>query len=516
MVKLKDVFFGFEEGKDEANDALQWNKFEEIFYPGFGSYDEMLLPHKFLVIGRKGTGKTLLAEYFKNEQRKEDNKVIIIDESNFTVKKLEKMDYRGITEQEMIVFWEYFFCTEIAKNIKEEFSGWKWLTSSKYRKLSKVLKNKKFQVTKMKQTETDKLASSLKALVGEKSSAGIGINRNSEFTTSKELEESPYYDELKDYKEAIISCKKILEGKKIFIIFDDLDELEIFAETFESKKRFILTMVRTIRRMNSEFVDNDVPIKMFALMRQDMADDLNDSNNFNKILNSNSINLKWNYNHKIGVMNQPLTQMLVRKVKQSSEEFQQMNDMEVYNSLLPGKVKGQVLVKHLIDNSFGRPRDFVLFLNTIKENYPEKEKIRPAFFQNSYKDYSLKFYRELENEINRNANKIFLKEGIQLIRDNKLMTFTLEEIIETYEKNPIRYPAISNKSLIEDCLKELYTYNVVGTSVTVINENEKDSNIVEFFYRNNSIKNPDLSNMISVHFALRPALNVIAAKKKTD
>lgn len=516
MVKLKDVFFGFEEGKDEAQDALQWNKFEEIFYPGFGSYDEMLLPHKFLVIGRKGTGKTLLAEYFKNEQRKEDNKAIIIDESNFMIKKLEKMDYRGITEQEMIVFWEYFFCTEIAKNIKEEFSSWKWLTSSKYRKLDKVLKNKNFQVTKMQQIETDKLASSINALSGEKKSSGIGINTNREFTTSKEFEESPYYDELKDYKEAIISCKKILKEKKIFIIFDDLDELEIFAETFESKKRFILSMIRTIRRMNSEFTSKGVPIKMFALMRQDMADDLNESNNFNKILNSNSINLKWDYNSKLGVMNQPLTQMLVRKIKQSSEEYQKMDDKEVYNSLLPGKIKGQPLVKHLIDNSFGRPRDFVLFMNTIKENYPEKEKIKPAFLQNSYKDYSLKFYRELENEINRNPNKVLLKEGIQLIRDNKLLTFTLDEIKETYEKNPARYPAISNKALVEVCLKELYIYNVVGTSVSVINEKEKNSTIVEFYYRDNSIKNPDLSNMISVHYALRPAFNVRAAKKKTD
>ena len=63
-------------------------------------------------------------------------------------------------------------------------------------------------------------------------------------------------------------------------------------------------------------------------------------------------------------------------------------------------------------------------------------------------------------------------------------------------------------------MKELYRYNVVGTSSKIIDENGDEKSVVEFYYRDNVISNPDLSNYLSVHFALRSALNVIAQNKK--
>ena len=125
MVLLKDIFFGEAEGKDEAAEARERDNFESIFYSGFHWYEEMLEAKKFLIVGRKGTGKTLLAEYYKHEQSKEGNLVDIVDDSNFTLKKLERINYRDITEQEMIIFWEYFFLYELCERMLDNLSWFK-------------------------------------------------------------------------------------------------------------------------------------------------------------------------------------------------------------------------------------------------------------------------------------------------------------------------------------------------------------------------------------------------------
>lgn len=516
LVKIKDIYFGDVEGKDEAAEARERDNFESIFYSGFHWYEEMLEPKKFLVIGQKGTGKTLLAEYFKHEQNKSGNIVEIIDESNFTLKKLEKINYRDITEQEMIIFWEYFFLNELCDRLLKSIPWYKKNLFLKFRKLQKIHDEKHFEMKRFSTNKKENLESMISATMDAKNT-GIQSKLGGIYETAinKQYEESEYFNEVREYTDLLISCGKHLKNKRIALIFDDLDELEIFAGTTESKAIFINSMVKTVKRMNSLFREQKVNFKSFLLMRQDMADDLNKSNNFNKIKNSNSIQLSWIYNKKIGVEKQPLTKMIVQKIKQSNPSFEKIdNDQEIYNLVLPSKVSRRPLVKYIIDYSFGRPRDFVMLLNTIKRNFGQYEKITPSYVTNSIPEYSLSFYKELENEINRSPNKALLQDGLLLLKDNQLITFTMEELEKTYNKDPQRYIAISNSNMISHCMKELYRYNVIGTSSQITNESGEEANVVEFYYRNNAISNPDLSNLLSVHYALRSALNVIASKKK--
>lgn len=513
MVLLKDIFFGEAEGKDEAAEARERDNFESIFYSGFHWYEEMLEAKKFLIVGRKGTGKTLLAEYYKHEQSKEGNLVDIVDDSNFTLKKLERINYRDITEQEMIIFWEYFFLYELCERMLDNLSWFKKNFFPYYKKLVNIHNKTQFELKRFSRVQKDSLEAMIAqttALQGVETKLGTNV----EESVDEQFEQSEYYKEVREYKRLMMKCGKSLKGKKLHLIFDDLDELEIFAGTPESKIVFINSMVKTVKRLNQFFRDCKIDYKVFLLMRQDMADDLNKSNNFNKVLNSNSIRLNWAYNKKIPVMKQPLTQMIIKKIKYSNPVFYDMNDKEIYDSILPTYVSKRPLVKYIIDYSFGRPRDFVMLLNTIKSNFGKYSKIKTPYVTNSIPEYSNSFYKELENEINRSPNNAMLRDGLLLIKDNQLITFTLEDLTKTYEKDPERYIAINNSQMISHCMKELYRYNVVGTSSKIIDENGDEKSVVEFYYRDNVISNPDLSNYLSVHFALRSALNVIAQNKK--
>ena len=63
-IRLKDVLVGKANGLEEANDKA----FADLFYTGNKKYQELRdNPDKFIISGRKGTGKTILAKYFENE-----------------------------------------------------------------------------------------------------------------------------------------------------------------------------------------------------------------------------------------------------------------------------------------------------------------------------------------------------------------------------------------------------------------------------------------------------------------
>jgi len=59
---LKDVFLGYNDGKKEAKYR---SDYENFFYDYSNIYENIIRPDKYIMIGRKGSGKTILAEYYK-------------------------------------------------------------------------------------------------------------------------------------------------------------------------------------------------------------------------------------------------------------------------------------------------------------------------------------------------------------------------------------------------------------------------------------------------------------------
>ena len=521
MVFLKDIYFGDVEGKDEAKELK--DGFVSTFYSGNNYFDEMKERKKFIIVGRKGTGKSLLAQYYKTQIESEKHAVEILDESDFMLKKLENFNYQNIEEQEMIIFWEYFFLLKVSELLISKTTKMKKIFFRRFKKLNKIVSNSNYKMDSYSTTSKRGVNGKGSKNVGEITSLLSQLDASLEKSITQNYTPSEYYNHVKKLKEIILNCLKISKIN-LSIIFDDLDELEVFVESEESKKTFIHTMIKSVKKLNEYFSDNDFEVKLFLLLRKDMANDLNRSkNNINKILKTNTIDLKWNYNPKISVLKQPLAQMIIYKIRASSVEFDKMSDQEVYNSIMPYKVSGQDAIKFMIDNSFGRPRDFVMFLNAVKENFKEKSKINSNYMTNSMSDYSRDFFSELENEIVRNQNKDLLNNIILLIKDNQMMSFTLADLYKKYDNNKSRYEHIRDFNDIDSGIKELYIYSVVGTvtqhdnGITVLQNGEIKQNykkVFEFYYRDNPIDNPDLSNYICVHFALRSALNLIVNTNK--
>ena len=63
-MKVEDLFIGYNDGKKEAQNR---ENFEEYYFNHDGIYEKILRSDKYLLLGRKGTGKTLLGEVIKKE-----------------------------------------------------------------------------------------------------------------------------------------------------------------------------------------------------------------------------------------------------------------------------------------------------------------------------------------------------------------------------------------------------------------------------------------------------------------
>ena len=100
-IKLKNIYFGRADGSQEAEDE----NFENLFYKGNKKYD--LLNEnidKFIISGRKGTGKTILAKYFEKEKNKENILTKILNKRELILKiYLEKGKYE-LERQEAELF----------------------------------------------------------------------------------------------------------------------------------------------------------------------------------------------------------------------------------------------------------------------------------------------------------------------------------------------------------------------------------------------------------------------------
>lgn len=75
-IQLKNIFVGDPDGLAEAQKA----QFNDLFYKKNKKYEELEKnPNKFIVTGRKGTGKTLLAKYYELQMKAEHGVAKYID-----------------------------------------------------------------------------------------------------------------------------------------------------------------------------------------------------------------------------------------------------------------------------------------------------------------------------------------------------------------------------------------------------------------------------------------------------
>lgn len=490
ILKLGEV-----DGKKEARDP----DFENLFYLGDGYYDELDKQNKYIIIGRKGTGKSVLINYYKKQIDKKDNAFCkIITVPSFMKRKLKTFDYNKLNTEELEEFWKYVLLKELTGLILENkvpfLKGFKKTKMQKREKdFEELLRIKTMELENIGKINS-KLSSPFSAISSE-----IQAKETVTYETVK------YYDVLEELEEQVLNFLKNSESE-YYLIFDDLEELDTkFKDDKETFYGMVLGFLMALEYLNDQFYDCGTKSKIITTIRQDLLDIINhDSHNLNKIINSSSIKIEW-YSplSKNNPEETQIMKMLLHKIRKSTPVYEKLDNQELYEKVFPSSdfnkpTQKNNCLEYLMLRSFGRPRDLISFLKIYQQQYKDDLFFNFSNFEKCLRSYSSGFYTEITNEINLNPYKADILDTIEVIKKMQKRYFKIADLISFYESNKETY-AWNIPSINKSCI-DLYQLGVLGNSSR--KPGKKNKNIYWFSYREGSPKEPDFNKDFAVHFAL--------------
>ncbi len=487
-MRIRDMNFGKSDGYTESMEP----NFSELFYDKEGLYGSLVKGNKYLIMGRKGTGKTTLAAYYchNNNDKKQVSKQLF--SNDYIQKKLDNFAENEINSQENSLFWEYIYLLDIGEQISEFFDSLNWYNIKRFlykgdvSELKSLIKKEHYKIDGIVTEYNVQIDSNMDVRIGSKIGSGIAKRRSLIEKESISKKREKYYETLPQLKKVIFNLIKRMD-LKITIFYDDMDQLEESME-LTAFKRLIKNMVYTADKLNKEFCKFTTS-RVCLVIREDIIDMLHhEANNLNKQISDCGIKIDWFLSEYTS--SNPLVRMVLHKIKKSGNEFEYFTPDEIYSEVFDKGVP-----KYLIERSFGRPRDIIMFLNIYKDNFPNEVKITIDNLMRVEQDYSKWFYDELLNEIAISENKENIKLVLNYISNRGYSQFTyqkLSDYISREDNEPI--------DNLLDILTVMRDYGIIG----VVNKNKK----IDFTYRKGLSTNINKNTKFILHRGLYKYLNM--------
>ncbi|USI63884.1 hypothetical protein LO769_04525 [Lactococcus lactis subsp. lactis] len=423
-MKLRDVTFGKSDG---YNESLEPN-FSEMFYEDTGSYQKLLDTRNYIIIGRKGTGKTTLASYYKYKSNLNKNEICDQRFANdFIQKKLLNFAQEDINKDETSLFWEYVFLLDLGAELVKFYRKRRFLSvnklvqSNKIKELEKILKNEQTRIDNITSSTSNEDEVSSGFTAGKKSS--LTLNGNSKYTSSETLSKrrAIYYEEQPNLKKLVFELLK-KSKQKIVLFYDDMDQFEEFMDLL-SFKSLMKHMIYSADKLNHELYSFK-STKICLVFREDIVEMMNaQANNLNKQITDSKVEISWFDTAYSEPWEHPLMQMILYKIKKSQPNNTK-NLEEIYTEMFDRNV-----FEFLMERSFGRPRDLIQYLNLYKDEFPEDEKIIIKKLLKVEQKYSKWFYNEILNELSISQDKEAIAQVIDIISARGYVSFTEQQIV---------------------------------------------------------------------------------------
>lgn len=501
---LKDIFIGEPDGLSEARQ----DKFIDFFYNKNRKYEELREnKNKFIVTGRKGTGKTLLAKYYEHQEVKNGHISEYIDKDKVLFCQLQAIGNREVLAMERGAFITYAIINEIAKIICQnkkmilaKINFWKrWKINRKIKKLERWIDQEdlvNFERTSLKNVEQSSINSKIKGKVDD-CEVGSSISVSNEMGFQK----SPYYRHMEQLKAEVLS---ILPYCVITLIVDDLDEYDEKVSENSNFTKFLAKFIEVAYKLNLEIQNYSEQSKIILLFRSDLFEFLhNQSTNLNKYVSNSRVILNWlNDSNTSQPEKYILMDMIFNKMRNSSEELEMKSNLELYEQFFPKKIKGKEPLKYLLNFSHGRPRDIVNLLNKIIVKYPDESNFSNDMFMAVEQEYSKDFCNELRNEMSLYYSADYINSCFNILKLIRKNNFWKEEVVQVINKCANQLPGITN---VDEILKTLFKYGVLGNMK--VQHNNGNNDIKYYFgYREDGSDIINFNEKFTVHFALRKAL----------
>lgn len=411
--RLPGIFLGAPEAEAEANENSRVPLAE--VYEDYHNLAEQISGEKFIIIGRKGSGKSAFAEYVTLKSR---------EVANVFSKFVKKSDYR---------LEEVVQASSSANIVLDTSSFFKWIIYTHMIKLlllSEAAKSApKFGLLDLFLKKNSGYINIDEYAIKERiRKDGFEVNieplkRFFRTALSRDLEirqeRAPYFrliPHLEEVIKHIFGSSIELENKNSYILF--FDDLDIgYVAGSKSSRDYLVDLIRVAKAVNAD-VFRGSGAKVVILLRDDIENDLSNFPDTAKMFASYAARISW---FQDGFMSQiesenmlHLKAFINRRISyaftKSGAPFVQSDPWTSMVSLRDDGYKPKTSFRRIVDLTLFRPRDILLFFLPLQDqsiSIPIDDKA----FTSMRKAYSGELAREIKNEF----SAIYTEEEISQI-----------------------------------------------------------------------------------------------------
>jgi GTPase SAR1 family protein len=391
----------------------------------------------FLIVGRKGSGKTALVRHFTKDQTNPYYRALNLRGYPWALH-AELANSSGSEMESYVSSWRYLIACQASSAVLEK----KW--SNEYLG-EKILRNFFTKNYGAPVIDVDKVFSPDKIIM-EKATIdpqykGLSIG-SIEFRTVKPDFGQQIDAVATEIMRLVSDVMKYRGSNHIELHFDELD---FGLEKFDRNREIlIIGLVLAVQSFRGVVENSKQLIRPFIYLRHDLWDSLNFSDR-NKISRGPTLILNWNT-----ASLREMVDVRLAKIGGSGISWASLID----ERLMRGN---QQKWDHIVSRTLDRPRDVISFINIILAGKDNDALISNEDISKARPDYSTYFKEELDDEIK--AHWPEWEEAVNALRDIGYVTFTKSQFEEAYDRIKSKKNKISDAP---EALKKLFEYSVVS------------------------------------------------------
>jgi hypothetical protein len=462
--------------------------FENAFCDSRGIVNKLINKHQFILIGRKGVGKTAFSAKIQSLSLKSDNQihtqVMNLNDFEFGTFAKTSIDSDVTGTQKYKSSWDFILLLAIYKII---FNDLEMSEDESINKIIFLLDKAGFAIDNGFKADITRLS---------KIKLGIGVmDFDIEFEKEFKVSADNYLERITVIAEKMFQGLEniYLNERQVILIIDGLDDILRFRK---NKVEIISSLIRSADYVNDKMLRFDQKIKINILIREDIISMLNDPD-LNKIIQDGSITLSWE--NRLDELKEIVDLRFMLSGISKNEASNK------WDTIFPRKIRSKSSWNQIIDHTLYKPRDILQFLKYCQDEYPNNETLSLSETQNVLKIYSNKYFiEEMKNELSGFVEEELIFLIPTVLRKLGGRSFSLDDMITLYKEQGTK------KKITSDNIKELMLYlfdaGYIGQLLPPIGTNSNKRSVI--FKHRNPTARIDYYQKFITHQGLHSGLGV--------
>lgn len=442
---IGDLYLGYNDGLEEW---ARTKDFGAFFYNHAHLIERAQSPARWLFLGKKGTGKSILGAYLVESCRNQHGLSELCSYKDFKIHELESLKTTDVAPSQYISIWKWLLLVQFGKLIRDNQA---LIYNENYSKLTSFF-NKNFPERAINASQVVEITKK-RRFTGVLESSLFKIGSEAE-NTAKEVvaEYTSYLSDLENVVVDLIACSEA----PYLVVMDELDHRFRRTPLYHD---CITGLVYAAAGLNRQLFLTGRNAKVVVMMRTDICNWLNDVD-INKIKGDPEmrVEIDWGTSENLA---SPLYDLVLHKISASmgsAYPSPEHRDEELTKWFPRQKRNLGTKKRRLLNRTLLRPRDVITLLNLAKAQNRNSTNFSPEILRTVDLSYSNYFMGELKNELKGHIDDEAIDEVFRMLSRIGKRSFVYDDVAAYCTEHSDIKACKNPKQLLED----MFEFSIIG------------------------------------------------------